>query len=69
MEWSVDAAGGACKFMVENRVETAKNACFSNHWKNRGGFSNHWKNIFQSLENCRFPDELPDCAKSGGVRG
>ena len=37
---------------------------FSNHWKIRPHFSNHWKNIFQSLENPRFADELPDCAKS-----
>ena len=35
---------------------------FSNHWKIRQIFSNHWKNIFQSLENRPFADELPDCA-------
>ncbi len=45
----------------------AKN--FSNHWKNQPIFSNHWKNIFQSLENCRFSDELPDWPKPGGLMG
>ena len=32
-------------------------------------FSNHWKNIFQSLENSRFPDELPDWPKPGCLAG